>query len=149
MVMAATLAIGAASAWHTPALARALPSRQQSDRGTLHRWSRRSRALLGTVGALALTILALTRPSPVLLAMGCVIGPVLLAAAAVDARTERLPDRTLIVVAISVIACAAILSMTGRGAQLGTMLTGAALLGGASGITFIASRGTFGFGDVT
>lgn len=84
---------GAHAIWSVPALAAALPSRSLEDRQRLRVWSPTQRAGLAVAGVIVVGSALLRSTHAIHVVVAAVLGAVLLTSAAVDLRTNRLPDR--------------------------------------------------------
>jgi leader peptidase (prepilin peptidase) / N-methyltransferase len=149
MAMYMSLLAGCASWWTVPALARSLPSRHPLDRMVVSTWSRCHR--FGVSVAATITFAATTSSLPDLghSTAAVAVGVPVLAAAAVDWRTGRLPDRLVAVSLCLLCVSVAVLAVAERSYEATTKaLLGATLFGGALGVVRLLRPTTMGAGDV-
>ncbi len=148
LVVGCAVAGGGSMAWSVPALARRFPSRVAIDRVHLAVWSRTQRAVLAAVGTIVLMSGAVAAGSPVGWLTTAALTPFLLTAAAVDVRTQRIPDRLLIAAAtVGVGGLALAMSVDGV-TVAGSVAAGMATLAGVLGVAHLIRPHSLGLGDV-
>jgi leader peptidase (prepilin peptidase) / N-methyltransferase len=148
-------AVGIAAGWYVPVLARAMPSRQVGDRARLATWSSRQRIILSAAGSVGIMLLVVRVGVDARSVAAVGLAPLLLTVAAVDIRTERLPDRLvmagLVVAALGGMIVAWDVRAAGLGPVLGVAVRAAIGACGFAGILGVVHRvrpGGMGAGDV-